>query len=456
MECRVCKGGIFIARNDGKNRTVVRNNTYKKNSISIRERHNERKNECYQNEDIDLSRSNLNVHFKKIDDTYLNYFNQLCETGDISTRGLKDDANIIDEMILDVNSLYFENNGGYDYAKNFFEQAYQFAVDEVGDEKYILSAVMHADEKNKALSEKLGKDVYHYHLHVTYIPVVEKEVRWSKRCKDKNLVGTVKEVIHQVSHSKKWASTKATDEQGKLIYSKNGKAKLIPSYSLLQDRFFNHMQSVGYKNIYRGQKGSTDKHLSDLEFKITQDKKRLQTIEVDINHYSKVLDNSKIEISNNEEKLKEVETKITSKYEELENVENSISVENNKLSEIEKTAKDKRYSSKKVDAIVGKQSLLDKSKVLIDNSDFKMLKDISKNYFIAFENYSSDNSKLIKLNNKCVDLENKNTELSEENTSLKDELAPFVSAKGQLERASQLAKIHNQENEIHKLHKFLE
>ena len=29
---------------------------------------------------------------------------------------------------------------------------------------------MHADERNRAMSDALGQDVYHYHLHVVYIP----------------------------------------------------------------------------------------------------------------------------------------------------------------------------------------------------------------------------------------------------------------------------------------------
>ena len=60
-------------------------------------------------------------------------------------------------------------------------------------EQYILSAVMHADERNRAMSDALEQDVYHYHLHVVYIPVVEKQILWSKRYEDKSLVGTVKE-----------------------------------------------------------------------------------------------------------------------------------------------------------------------------------------------------------------------------------------------------------------------
>lgn len=45
---------------------------------------------------------------------------------------------------------------------------------------------MHADEINVAASEELGKEVYHYHLHAMVLPVVEKEILWSKRCKDEN------------------------------------------------------------------------------------------------------------------------------------------------------------------------------------------------------------------------------------------------------------------------------
>ena len=32
------------------------------------------------------------------------------------------------------------------------------------------------------MSDALEQDVYHYHLHVVYIPVVEKQILWSNRC----------------------------------------------------------------------------------------------------------------------------------------------------------------------------------------------------------------------------------------------------------------------------------
>ena len=256
-----------------KNFTVVRNAAYTASSIEVRERHNERKNESYYNADIVPERANLNVHYRRhltpdgTPETYEQTFNRLLENGTIVKRGLKADAKVFDELVFDVNSAYFEENGGYEYAKKFFEEAYRLAVKEVGGEEYILSAVMHSDEKNIALSEQLGRDVFHYHLHVVYVPVVQKEILWSKRCKDPALVGTVKEVIPQISHSKKWAKFK--DENG----------KWVNEYSLLQDRYFEHMKSAGFEGFERGERGSTAEHLSVLDYKIQQDKKRICELE---------------------------------------------------------------------------------------------------------------------------------------------------------------------------------
>jgi len=264
-------GGEPIARQD---RTVVRNAAYRKSGIGIRERHNERKNADYTNPDIMVNRKHLNVHFKSCDGTYAQAFDRMVADGTISTRGLRDDAKMFDEMVFDVNTAYFEENGGYEYARRFFEEAYRMAAQEAGGEQYVLSAVMHADERNKALSDQLGRDVFHYHLHVVYVPIVEKEIRWSKRCKDKTLIGTVKGTIHQVSHSKKWSSEKKCDERGNPILTKDGKAVLINSYSLLQDRFFEHMRNAGFRGFERGERGSTAEHLDVMEFKVAQERQR--------------------------------------------------------------------------------------------------------------------------------------------------------------------------------------
>ena len=203
-----------MARNDGIDRTSARNVNLTAAKIGNAQRHNEREKESYTNPDIIPERTSQNIHFKKPTAGYAEMFAQMEKDGVISTRGLKSDANLYGELIFDVNSAYFYNHGGYEFAKQFYEDAYRAAVEIVGGEQYILSAVMHADERNRAMSEALGQDMFHYHLHVVYVPVVEKQILWSKRCKDKSLVGTVKETIMQVSSSKKWLSKPALDEQG--------------------------------------------------------------------------------------------------------------------------------------------------------------------------------------------------------------------------------------------------
>ena len=173
-----------MARNDGVDRTCARNMDVTDNDIGDAQAHNEREKEIYSNEDIIPERSSLNVHFKEPTGSYAEMFEQMKADNIISTRGLKADAVHFNEMVFDVNSAYFDNHGGYEYARQFYEEAYKSAVEIVGGEQYILSAVMHADEINRAMSEALGKDVFHYHLHVVYVPVVEKQILWSKRCKD--------------------------------------------------------------------------------------------------------------------------------------------------------------------------------------------------------------------------------------------------------------------------------
>lgn len=257
--------------------SVARVVTHTKENISKFERHDERKNTIYSNTNIVAERIPMNIYFKRYDSTLNQKFDEMVKNGQISTRGLKSNAKIYNEIVFDVNSLYFEENGGYEFAKSFYEKAYNFAEKEMGTEN-ILTAVLHADELNTTLTEEFGKEIYHYHLHVIAIPVVQKEIKYSKRCKDKSLVGKTKEIINQVSHSKKWKSEQAKDLQGNPLYDKKGKPILIKSYSLLQDRFFNYMFDNGYRGFVRGIKGSTAEHLENLDYKIKKDKERLKEI----------------------------------------------------------------------------------------------------------------------------------------------------------------------------------
>lgn len=253
---------------------------YGSSDIGAAERHNERKNLSYDNINVVPERIPMNVHFKSPgEESYMDILRRMEENGQVSMRGLRQGATLFDEIIIDVNTMYFERSGGYEYAKRFYEEAFRFVERKFGSE-YVISAVMHADEINKAATDDLGKDVYHYHLHAIVLPVVEKEIKWSKRCKDPELRGIVKEVIHQVSHSKKWASDiPFTDENGNIILRKNGKPKFRASYSILQDELYQHMTEHGFKGFQRGELGSTAENLTSLQYQIMKDKERLADLQ---------------------------------------------------------------------------------------------------------------------------------------------------------------------------------
>ncbi len=338
-----------MARNDGVDRTTVRNVNLSETKISNTQRHNEREKDSYRNEDIVPERTAYNVHYKTPTGSYSEMFAQMEASKIISTRGLKEDADHYGELIFDVNSAYFHNHGRYEFAKKFYEDAYKAAIEIVGGEQYILSAVMHADERNRAMSEALGKDVFHYHLHVVYIPVVEKQVLWTKRCKDPALVGTVKETIMQVSSSKKWLSKPAVDEMGNPILQKNGKPVLKKSYSQLQDDFFNHMRAAGYDDVERGERGSTEEHLTVMQFKVGQEHARLEELQEQQAKETAGFEKKKAKIEKQEtnlERIEQIEAKpipLTSKvavekmdYDLLKSAANKYVVQEKKESKLQK------------------------------------------------------------------------------------------------------------------------
>jgi len=261
-------------------KSVVRNVACQTSSFNVRERHNERKNEEYFNGDVVPDRAHLNVHYCRrfredgTPETYQETFDRLLAERKIVKHGTKPDAKLFCEMVFDINTTYFDERGGYEYAKSFFEEAYRLAVKEAGSEDYIISAVMHADERNSALSEQLGRDVYHYHLHVVYVPVVEKNLYFRKNNKDPELAGKLKEVIPQISQSNKWPL--------RVTMERDGKKYTVNSYSLLQDRYHDHMKAAGFDGFERGERGSTTEHLEVLQYKIQQDEKRLKQLDAQV------------------------------------------------------------------------------------------------------------------------------------------------------------------------------
>ena len=300
------------------NYSVARVETYTKTSITKAERHNERKNKSYSNMNVDLTQTPNNIHYKRCETTYNEKLKELIDSKQVSLRGLRDNAKLFDELIFDINSDYFEKHGSYEFAKEFYERAFHFAEEEMGTDN-IISAVMHADEINTALTEEYGKTIYHYHLHVVALPVVRKEVKWTKKCKDKSLIGTTKEVINQVSHSNKWKSEQQLDNQGKPVYDKKGNAVLIKSYSLSYEDLFIKQKLETSLEEQKKIDSTNKKLLSQYEKRIKDIDNLIQHIYED-NISGKITDERFTTLSLNYEKEQK---ELKSKVKELANMLNT-------------------------------------------------------------------------------------------------------------------------------------
>ena len=75
-----------------------------------------------------------------------------------------------------------------------------------------------------------------------------------------------------------------------IILTTKGKKVLRTSYSVLQDDFFNYMKAAGYTDVERGERGSTEEHLTVTQFKVAQEQQRLEDMTAQISQTEQALD----------------------------------------------------------------------------------------------------------------------------------------------------------------------
>ena len=94
------------------------------------------------------------------------------------------------------------------------------------------------------------------------------------------------------------ASKSALDENGEPILSTKGKPVLKKSYSVLQDDFFRYMRDARYDDVERGERGSSEEHLTVTQFKVQQEKQaatlgskieKIQNQRVDVQSIEKIV-----------------------------------------------------------------------------------------------------------------------------------------------------------------------
>ena len=196
--------------------------------------------------------------------------------------------------------------------------------------------------------------------------------------------------IQQVSMSKKWDSKPALDEHGKPLLNANGKTVLRKSYSVLQDDFFAAMRKAGYDDVERGERGSSEEHLTVTQFKVQQEQARLAEF-----------------TEQNRQQEKQAAT-LGSKIEKIQN---------------------QRVDVRSIEKIVA-TSIPFSSKVAVEREDFDRISTLAKKYVTA-EKKESKLQKAVDAANKLI------AKLKAEIDSLKQEISDYKSVHSKL-RAAEL------------------
>ena len=99
------------------------------------------------------------------------------------------------------------------------------------------------------------------------------------------------------------------DEKGKTLISAKGKTVLKPSYSVLQDDFFHAMRAAGYTDVERGERGSTEEHLTVTQFKVAQEQQRFEDITAQVEKSQQTLAKADAAKEKKEKELSALEEK---------------------------------------------------------------------------------------------------------------------------------------------------
>ena len=93
------------------------------------------------------------------------------------------------------------------------------------------------------------------------------------------------------------------DEDGNPKLNEKGKKILRSSYSVLQDDFFNFMRAAGYTDVERGERGSTEEHLTVTQFKVQAEQQRLEAMTGQVAQAERGLENAKAATEKQKKKL---------------------------------------------------------------------------------------------------------------------------------------------------------
>lgn len=196
----------------------------KKTDLKGMQYHNQRERESRTNFDIDGDKTKDNydlVNDKSID--YNERVNEIIESQKTTTRKVRKDAVMVNELIVTSDRDFFDRLSSED-EKRFFEESKALFEERYGKQN-MAYAMVHVDEKTP-------------HMHLGVVPMRDGKL------------------------------------QGKNVFNRE-------ELRWLQDEFPKHMKSKGF-DLERGEPGSDRKHLSAQRYKLQTLKDEIKTLEGDL------------------------------------------------------------------------------------------------------------------------------------------------------------------------------
>lgn len=247
---------------------VVRVEGYSKGSLSaIGNEFDHNPNVNHRNSDIDLDRSHLNMDLKYHERGFYTEWNDIKTSLNASYKEKKG-AVAFEGMVITADKEFFEKLGyveGQPMTKameRYFRDSYEWAVQQIGyrgTDKNILGAKVHMDEGTP-------------HLHIYYLPVVEK---WREKVYERDAEG-------KILRTERGTPIQAKDERGKTLYRqvedlqapklartefwavRGGQS----SYRMMQDSY---QEKVGKEyGLERGEVGSDRQHKTKHQYEHEQ------------------------------------------------------------------------------------------------------------------------------------------------------------------------------------------
>lgn len=158
---------------------------YKKGSVPSIERHNERKNRNYSNEEIDSSKTHLNDSLikREAESYYRSVMNLVNARENPSGKKLRKDAVVLCEFIISSSNEFFEVLSSEEQ-RRFFEEASRCLEDFFGKE-HCIYAMVHYDEHTP-------------HMHFGFVPLTPENRLCAKEVIDRSVLLRLQNEMPQI------------------------------------------------------------------------------------------------------------------------------------------------------------------------------------------------------------------------------------------------------------------